>query len=338
MPSRVWYFDLRRVPLAICEQTVAIRLSSFPDSLGSSTSRSVSAKSVKPSVVIASARPAHRIGHGELRTNLKPSDRITPQEGVGGRTPSPRKDRPASKVITTGRSIAARISSGARMFGRMWLAGCARSTAPSDRSASTYIWFLADIDLGAGDARIGRNPGDADDEDLVDERRAEQRQDRQGQDDGRESLDRVEDDHDAIVDAAAEVAAEQPKNDAADHGDEHRGHRGDEGDAGAVHDPREQVAAQMVGAEQVILGWPFQDAREVLFGVVVGGEQRAENDEQKEDHHDDKAQRAQRLLEHLAQHGHAIQRAAASGWSGAATNSILTSRLCSAGCGGPGTV
>ena len=65
----------------------------------------------------------------------------------------------------------------------------------------------------------------------------------------------------------------------------------------------------MVGAEQVILGWPFQNAREVLFCIVVWGEQRAEKDEQKEGHHDDKAQRAQRLLENLAQHGHTIQHA-----------------------------
>ncbi len=65
----------------------------------------------------------------------------------------------------------------------------------------------------------------------------------------------------------------------------------------------------MVGAKQVILRWPFQNAREVLFCVVVRGKQWAEEDEQKEGHHDDKAQRAQRLLENLAQHGHAIQHA-----------------------------
>ena len=43
---------------------------------------------------------------------------MTPQDGVGGWTPTPRNERPASTVIAAGRSIASRMNSGAMMFGQ----------------------------------------------------------------------------------------------------------------------------------------------------------------------------------------------------------------------------
>src|SRR5512143_2538110 len=77
-----------------------------PENRGSSTSRRVSPKSVNPKVVSINVKPAQVIGQGELRIKLNPSDKIAPHDGVGGGTPKPRKDNPASKVITTGISIA----------------------------------------------------------------------------------------------------------------------------------------------------------------------------------------------------------------------------------------
>ncbi len=91
-----------------------------PASLGSTTSRSVSPRKVQPRVTTISVRPAQRIGQGCSRTRSKPSWRMTPQEGVGGGTPRPRKERPASSVIAAGRSMASRMKSGAITFGRMW--------------------------------------------------------------------------------------------------------------------------------------------------------------------------------------------------------------------------
>ena len=129
------------------------------------------------------------------------------------------------------------------------------------------------------------------------------------QDDAGKRLDRVEDDHHAVVDAAAEVPAKQAEQDPADDRDQHRRDRGDEGDARAVDDAREQVAAEMVGAEQVILRRSLQHAREVLLCVVVRREQGPKTTRNRKIDHDDKAQRAQRLFQHLPQHGDAIERA-----------------------------
>src|SRR5512138_2919510 len=111
-----------------------------PERRGSSTSRSASPNNVKPSVVNARVKPDQRIGHCDSKIWLKPSERIAPQEGEGGGSPIPMKDKPASKVMTQGRSIAASSSAGAITFGRMWENRIARFRAPSERSASTYAF------------------------------------------------------------------------------------------------------------------------------------------------------------------------------------------------------
>src|SRR3546814_3607532 len=61
---------------------------------------------------------------------------MEPQLGAGGGTPTPRKLRPASMVMTTGMSMEARMSSGPMMLGRMWTATMRGAPAPIAVSAT----------------------------------------------------------------------------------------------------------------------------------------------------------------------------------------------------------
>src|SRR3546814_13456920 len=61
---------------------------------------------------------------------------MEPQLGAGGGTPTPRKLRPASMVMTTGMSMEARMSSGPMRLGRMWTATMLGAPAPIDVSAT----------------------------------------------------------------------------------------------------------------------------------------------------------------------------------------------------------
>ena len=67
-----------------------------------------------------------------------------PQDGVGGRTPMPRNDRPASVVITSGTSIDARINSGPITLGSTWTPRMRGVPAPMARSATmNSLFFIA---------------------------------------------------------------------------------------------------------------------------------------------------------------------------------------------------
>ena len=63
---------------------------------------------------------------------------ITPHEGTGGTTPSPRNDNPDSRAIAAATARLNCTSSGPAIFGRIvrsMMRGC---EAPSERIASTY--------------------------------------------------------------------------------------------------------------------------------------------------------------------------------------------------------
>ncbi len=75
---------------------------------------------------------------------MKPSERIDPHDGLGGGTPRPRNDSPASVVMALGVSMASRMNSGATMFGKHVAAMIRSRPAPRARSATMYWFCLTD--------------------------------------------------------------------------------------------------------------------------------------------------------------------------------------------------
>ncbi len=74
---------------------------------GSSATRTPSAKTVKASTVTKSSAAGSRTYAESAWYQVEALESIWPQEGVGGLTPMPRKDRPASDTMLDGSRIAA---------------------------------------------------------------------------------------------------------------------------------------------------------------------------------------------------------------------------------------
>ena len=64
-------------------------------------------------------------------------DSICPQDDAGGRTPTPRKDSPASEIMLEGSSSAAYVTSGAETPGRISRSAMRVREAPDRRAADT---------------------------------------------------------------------------------------------------------------------------------------------------------------------------------------------------------
>ena len=89
---------------------------------------------------------------GAWLRKFRPLFSIVPQDGVGGRLPSPRKLNAASRSTASAMTRAVWTSSGGTTFGSTWRATTRASAAPSERAASTYCF--------AALAQYG-NPGQA---------------------------------------------------------------------------------------------------------------------------------------------------------------------------------
>src|SRR5690606_7989686 len=86
------------------------------------------------------ATPGARLIHGAVTSSERDQKIMPPQEGVGGWTPSPRKDSPASSRITSPTASVVAAASGPSTFGsrcrprmRRWLAP--RASAPRTNSS-----------------------------------------------------------------------------------------------------------------------------------------------------------------------------------------------------------
>src|SRR5262245_14333902 len=90
-----------------------------PPSCGSSQSRNPSASMLKPRTAVTMARPGKITTHGAWSMKPRPSESMRPSDGVGGRTPTPRKDSAASTRIAMAMSTEACTSTGVTQFGRM---------------------------------------------------------------------------------------------------------------------------------------------------------------------------------------------------------------------------
>ena len=106
--------------------------------------------------------------------------------------------------------------------------------------------------LGAHHARVERPVRDAEHDDHVDEARPEDDDHRQGEEDERERQHDVDDGHDDRVGAPGHVSGAEPQQHADARRDQDRGDAHHERDPPPVDDPREQVAAHLVGAEDVV--------------------------------------------------------------------------------------
>lgn len=121
--------------------------------------------------------------------------------------------------------------------------------------------------------RVGGGEGDRDDQGDVALRGPQQGE---REDDGRERLHAVHHHHEDAVDPPAEVPGEDSQQQTDDQGDEpgRDGHR--EGDTGSEDGPGQQVAAERVGAQQVLGGRTLQACGDVLLRRVVGSQERRE--------------------------------------------------------------
>ena len=129
--------------------------------------------------------------------------------------------------------------------------------AHAEGAAREHELALADgHGLGPHDARVDRPAGHAEHDDHVDEARAEDRDDGEREQHEGKGQHHVDDRHDRPVGAPADVArpeAEQhPDGGRQDHG----GHPDHQRDPAAVDHARQEVAAHLVGAEQVLGGAP----------------------------------------------------------------------------------
>ena len=185
-----------------------------------------------------------------------------PSSASAAGRPTPRNDSAASNRIAVGRNVVTNTMIGAARFGSSSLTMIRRFDAPSDRAASTNSFSRKRQHLTADDpGRIGpareRDHGDHDRNARLDqtaeapvpERARRGQPDRQQQVRNRQpGIDRARDER---VDPAAVVAGEQPEEDPDHGGDRGRDERHQQRDPGAVDDPAEHVAADLIDPEQV---------------------------------------------------------------------------------------
>ena len=106
-------------------------------------------------------------------------------------------------------------------------------------------------EFAAHHAGIAGHKGDAQREDHVILSEAEQRDEHQCEQDAREGGDRVVDAHERLVDHAAEIAGEGTDEDSHARAEQNRAEGDEKRRADAAHDAAEDVAAEVIGPEQV---------------------------------------------------------------------------------------
>jgi len=106
--------------------------------------------------------------------------------------------------------------------------------------------------------------------------------------------------HDEAVDPATEVAGQRAEEAAQRQAQRDRGERDGQRGAGAVDDARQDVAAELVRAEQVLGVRRRAAGAQVLVRRVLGGELRREDRHDDQEQHDDGADHAQAVAPEAA--------------------------------------
>ena len=144
-------------------------------------------------------------------------------------------------------------------------------------------------------AGAARDQRDGDGDDDVVHAGAEDRHHRQRHDDQRKRHHHIADALERHVDPAAEIGAGDAQHQAGNAADEGRGQADDQRRARAENDAREQVAAELVGAEPVGPAWCLGHRVEVVGGWAVRGDPVGAEAGDRHDQHHRHAKGAERL-------------------------------------------
>ncbi len=179
---------------------------------------------------------------------------MRPQAGCGGGTPTPRKDSDAS--VDDHHAEHQRRQHDRRVH------HVRQDVPPHDRPFRTArddgeadeLAFLQRQHLAAHHACVACPVDQAQDDDDVPHARADDGGEEDGEGQCRQREPGVGDAHDDLVRPAAEIAREDAQHGADHAGEDHRGEADDHRDPGAEDQPRQHVASELVGAEQVLGG------------------------------------------------------------------------------------
>src|SRR5215472_4610773 len=146
-------------------------------------------------------------------------------------------------------------------------------------------------DLGAQDARIADPAAESDDHHESGKARPEDGDDTDGEEDEWEGELGVRHRHDELVDAPSAIARGEPEGGADEAAHDHRGQPDHQRDARAENHAREDVTAEVIGAEEMWVavralegGWLEPDAQRLPLGILDDprrddGEHGEESDE-----------------------------------------------------------
>ena len=156
----------------------------------------------------------------------------------------------------------------------MWRASTQRSRCPSACAAWTYSCWSFGEDHAAGETGDARHVDDADRQRGAGASGSHDGHEAEREQQGRERQQRVHAPHQHVVDGAARVARERADRDA-DHQRQRDGGRADaDREACAPHQPRQHVAPELVGAEQVRAARALEQRAEVHRHRIGGDEDR----------------------------------------------------------------
>src|SRR4051812_1676767 len=139
--------------------------------------------------------------------------------------------------------------------------------------------------LAADDPRVSDPAHDGDRDVEIAEARAEHRHDRDDQDEEGEGREDVDQPADHRVEPAAVIAGEQPHDRADDERNRHADDADLQVDPGREDDAREDVLAQLVGAEQMCPARPLQPRRKILLVRRVRRDQRRKHRDEADRYH-----------------------------------------------------
>ena len=249
-------------------------------------------------------RPGKVTSHQNLSPSLWPSLMRTPSAGLGGWTPKPRNER-RRLGQDRGGDDQRRVDDDRPDGVREDVADDDPPVAGTGRLRRLDELLLAQREEGAA-----HDPGEArpeeereDDRDALRIALADVHRDRQQHREARQRQHQVGQPHQHVVDPAAEVAADRADR-RADHGREQRDdERHPERRPQAVDDPAERVAAEEVGAEEVVAlrRRRERDAEEVRLVEGVRREEVGEDRDDAEEEQDDQAAHRQPVAEEAPQ-------------------------------------
>jgi hypothetical protein len=165
--------------------------------------------------------------------------------------------------------------------------------AGGDRALEIGLALL-DQHHAVGDPGVERDRGDADRDHRVGQPGAEDREAGERDHDLGEREQDVDQAHQDPLEPAAGVAADEAEQQAAGERDADRDHADLEGQPGAVDDPAEQVAAEVVGAEPVLRRGRLEARPGAHLQGIIRRDRRREEGTQDQQQHDREAELAGR--------------------------------------------